>query len=148
MRQGITDTPDSTKIPETTVAEKSQASLVSDQFSPQAAAYVTSAVHADGEDLQALAQIVAGHGKARALDLGCGGGHVSFRVAPHVGQVTAYDLSDSMLGAVAKAADERGLKNIVTRQGPVERLPFEDRALCRAYLAQRGRISDKTRRLT
>jgi ubiquinone/menaquinone biosynthesis C-methylase UbiE len=101
---------------------------VSDQFSPQAASYVTSAVHADGEDLQALAQIVAGHSKARALDLGCGGGHVSFRVAPHVGQVTAYDLSDSMLGAVAKAAGERDLKNIVTRQGSVERLPFEDRS--------------------
>ena len=108
------------------MSEKSHASLVRDQFSPQAAAYVTSAVHAEGEDLEALASLIAGHGKARALDLGCGGGHVSFRVAPHVGQVTAYDLSESMLAAVAKAAGERGLKNIVTRQGSVERLPFDD----------------------
>ena len=108
------------------MTEKSHTSLVADQFGPQAAAYVTSKVHAEGEDLDALAKIVAGQGSARALDLGCGGGHVSFRVAPHVGKVTAYDLSESMLAAVARTASERGLKNVVTRQGAVERLPFED----------------------
>lgn len=108
------------------MTEKSHASLVTGQFGPQAAAYVTSKVHAEGEDLDALAKVVTGHDTARALDLGCGGGHVSFRVAPHVVQVTAYDLSESMLAAVARTASERGLKNVVTRQGAVERLPFED----------------------
>ncbi|MBV8123047.1 MAG: class I SAM-dependent methyltransferase, partial [Paucibacter sp.] len=33
------------------------------------------------------------------LDLGCGGGHVSFAMAPHVGRLTAFDLSDEMLAA-------------------------------------------------
>jgi SAM-dependent methyltransferase len=108
------------------MTDKTHASLVSDQFGPRAAAYVASTVHAEGEDLEALTKVVVGRGEARALDLGCGGGHVSFRVAPHVAQVTAYDLSENMLAAVAKAAADRGLKNVLTRQGAAERLPFAD----------------------
>ena len=34
--------------------------LVASQFSPQAAAYVTSAVHAEGDDLRQLAELVSG----------------------------------------------------------------------------------------
>jgi len=105
---------------------KTHESVVTGQFGPRASAYVTSAVHAQGEDLQALAEIVRGQGAARALDLGCGGGHVSFHVAPHVQEVVAYDLSEEMLAAVRQAAKDRGLSNIMTRQGAVERLPFED----------------------
>lgn len=108
------------------MSEKSHASLVAGQFGPRAAAYVNSAVHSQGEDLEALTQVVAGQTQARVLDLGCGGGHVSFRVAPHVGEVVAYDLSRDMLGAVAKTATERGLKNVGTQQGMVEKLPFAD----------------------
>ena len=108
------------------MSEKSHASLVAGQFGPRAAAYVNSAVHSQGEDLEALTQVVAGQTQARVLDLGCGGGHVSFRVAPHVREVVAYDLSRDMLGAVAKTATERGLKNVGTQQGMVERLPFAD----------------------
>jgi SAM-dependent methyltransferase len=106
------------------MSDKSHASLVAGQFGPRAAAYVASAVHSQGEDLEALTAVVAGHAKARVLDLGCGGGHVSFRVAPHVGEVVAYDLSRDMLGAVAGAAAERGLANVVTQQGMAEKLPF------------------------
>src|SRR5258708_22430679 len=105
---------------------KTHESVVTGQFGPRAAAYVTSAVHAQGEDLQRLGEMVRGHGAARALDLGCGGGHVSFHVAPHVAEVVAYDLSEEMLAAVQSSAAERGLGNIVTRQGAVERLPFEE----------------------
>ena len=108
------------------MTDKTHASLVTDQFGPQAAAYVASTVHAEGEDLEALTKVVAGRSTGCVLDLGCGGGHVSFRVAPDVAQVTAYDLSESMLAAVAKAAAERGLTNLATRQGAVERLPFAD----------------------
>ncbi|HLI11348.1 MAG TPA: methyltransferase domain-containing protein [Alphaproteobacteria bacterium] len=100
--------------------------LVTSQFGPRAAAYVASAVHAQGEDLKQLAAMVAGHSAARLLDLGCGGGHVAFNTAPHVAEVVAYDLSSEMLEAVAHAARQRGLRNIVTRQGAVESLPFPD----------------------
>lgn len=107
-------------------AERSHVALVDDQFGPQAAAYVASVVHAKGADLDALAVRMAGHGPARVLDLGSGGGHVSFTVAPHVAEVVAYDLSPAMLGAVAAEAERRGLANVTTRQGMAEALPFAD----------------------
>jgi SAM-dependent methyltransferase len=100
--------------------------LVARQFGPRAAAYVASAVHAQGEDLNELAALAQTHKFARALDLGCGGGHVSFALAPHTGEVVAYDLSQEMLAAVAAEAKRRGLANLVTRQGTVEALPFAD----------------------
>ncbi|MEP9377309.1 class I SAM-dependent methyltransferase [Aquabacter sp. CN5-332] len=100
--------------------------LVASQFGPQAEAYVTSAVHAKGEDLEDLAKLIAGRGAARVLDLGCGGGHVSFTVAPHVAEVVAYDLSPDMLKAVVKEADGRGLRNIIPVQGVAEDLPFPE----------------------
>lgn len=100
--------------------------VVTEQFGPRAAEYVASAVHAEGEDLQQLAAIVRGRAEAQVLDLGCGGGHVSFTVAPEVAGVTAYDLSSDMLAAVAAEAARRGLTNISTQQGPAERLPFDD----------------------
>jgi SAM-dependent methyltransferase len=100
--------------------------LVDQQFGSRAAAYLTSAPHAQGADLAALAALVTGAGGARVLDLGCGAGHVSFHAAPHVKEVVAYDLSPDMLNVVARAAAERGLTNIATRQGVVERLPFDD----------------------
>lgn len=58
--------------------------------------------------------------------MGCGAGHASFVAAQHVKQVVAYDLSSQMLEVVAKAAKDRGLDNIATRQGYAESLPFED----------------------
>ena len=109
--------------------------LVADQFGPRAAAYLASAVHAAGADLDRLAEMVSGRTEARVLDLGCGGGHVGFRVAPHVREVVAYDLSAEMLAAVAGHAAAQGLGNLRTRQGPAEQLPFAaaefDVVLCR-----------------
>jgi len=100
--------------------------LVTGQFGPQAQAYVSSAVHSAGPDLDRLDAIAAAHAGGRALDLGCGGGHVAYRLARHMAAVTAYDLSDEMLAAVARTAGERGLSNLTTRQGRAERLPFAD----------------------
>jgi SAM-dependent methyltransferase len=100
--------------------------LVAAQFGPRAAAYLASAVHAEGADLDRLAEIVRGRSAARVLDLGCGGGHVSFRVAPYVREVVAYDLSPDMLQGVANVCRERSLDNVTTQQGAAEDLPFED----------------------
>jgi SAM-dependent methyltransferase len=100
--------------------------LVTNQFGPQAAAYVASAVHSGGEDLAAMQAEVEARKPAAVLDLGCGGGHVSFNAAPFAGAVTAYDLSTDMLAAVAAEAAKRGLANIATQQGSAERLPFAD----------------------
>jgi SAM-dependent methyltransferase len=55
--------------------------------------------------------------------MGCGGGHVAFRLAGRVGKVVAYDLSAAMLETVAAEAARRGLDNIVTKRGAAEALP-------------------------
>ncbi len=106
--------------------QKDQESLVTSQFGPRAAAYVASPVHAQGEDLHYLVEVVRGRKEAHVLDLGCGGGHVSFHVAPEVADVVAYDLSAGMLAAVSAEARRRGFANIACRQGPAEILPFAD----------------------
>lgn len=98
--------------------------VVNAQFGARAASYLSSAVHAVGFDLDALAAIVRGHPEARVLDVGCGAGHVSFAVAPHVREIIACDLSPEMLAVVAAAAAERGLANVATREGVAESLPF------------------------
>jgi SAM-dependent methyltransferase len=108
------------------MSDKTHETLVDTQFGARANAYLTSAVHAQGEDLKALAALVAGQSQARVLDLGCGGGHVAFNVAPLVREVVAYDLSSEMLSVVASTATERGLRNLTTRQGVAETLPFAD----------------------
>jgi ubiquinone/menaquinone biosynthesis C-methylase UbiE len=102
------------------------ATLVTKQFGARADAYVESLVHAQGADLDQLAALLKDQDAARALDLGCGGGHVSFRAAPLVREVVAYDLSADMLAAVMRTAAERGLSNITTQQGRTEALPFAD----------------------
>ncbi|WP_343741048.1 class I SAM-dependent methyltransferase [Herbaspirillum huttiense] len=105
---------------------RSHQQVVTEQFGSTAAAYLTSSVHAQGADLQELAQIAASIPGARVLDLGCGGGHASFAVAPVVEKVIAYDLSEEMLNVVASAAVERGLGNLAVRQGSADRLDFPD----------------------
>ncbi|UCJ14722.1 methyltransferase domain-containing protein [Pseudomonas sp. MM211] len=100
--------------------------VVQRQFGEQANAYLNSAVHAQGSEFALLQAEVAGRSDARVLDLGCGAGHVSFQVAPLVGEVVAYDLSAQMLAVVDKAAAERGLNNLRTVHGAAESLPFTD----------------------
>ena len=81
---------------------------VVDQFGAQASAYVTSAVHAAGADLDRIGARVRARPGLRVLDLGCGGGHVAFTAAAAGAAVTAYDLSAEMLAAVAAEASRRG----------------------------------------
>ena len=105
------------------------------QYGPRAADYVSSAVHSSGADLDQIEALVIGHPGATALDLGCGGGHVSYRAAPHVAHVVACDVTPAMLAEVQKTAAERGLGNISVKQTPAETLPFDaeafDFVLCR-----------------
>lgn len=100
--------------------------LVERQFGVQADAYVQSSVHAAGKDLDMLEAIVRRAVPHQALDLGAGGGHVSYRLAPHVAAVTASDLSQDMLDAIGRTASQRNITNLQTRLAPAERLSFED----------------------
>ncbi len=105
---------------------KHHESVVEAQFGPRARAYVESAVHAQGPDLEALSALAAERKPRHALDLGCGGGHVSYALAPHATGITAADLSADMLAAVAAKAREKGFANITTVETAAERLPFAD----------------------
>ena len=109
-----------------TAPQRSHEAHVADRFGAQAAAYVSSAVHAAGADLDRIALRLRALRPARALDLGCGGGHVAFAIAPESGLVTALDLSPDMLAAVTAEAARRGLANIATEAGSAEALPFPD----------------------
>lgn len=105
---------------------RSHNQVISEQFGSTAASYLTSAVHAQGADLQDLAAYAAAYPQARVLDLGCGGGHASFAVAPHAARVIAYDLSSQMLEVVRAAAVDRKLPNIEVQQGSADSLPYAD----------------------
>ena len=105
---------------------KAHDAVVTGQFGPRADAYVESAVHARGEDLAALETAISRTRPGRALDLGCGGGHVAYLMARHAGRVAAVDLSAEMLAAVTETARSKGLSNIETHRASVERLPFAD----------------------
>jgi SAM-dependent methyltransferase len=95
------------------------------QFGPRAQAYVESAVHARGPDLEAVGELLQAHAPQRGLDIGSGGGHLAYLMARHARSVIATDLSSEMLAAVAVTARDRGLSNIETVTAPAERLPFE-----------------------
>lgn len=99
---------------------------VQDSFGPRANAYVESSVHSQGEDLNQLGKIAQDVRPQNAIDLGAGGGHVSYTIAPHAGAVTAVDLSASMLAAVRQTATSKGLSNVKTTEASVEHLPFAD----------------------
>lgn len=100
--------------------------LVDGQFGSQAQAYLHSAVHAQGTDLERLTDWLAAMPAARVLDMGCGAGHASYAAASVVNAVVAYDLSDRMLAVVNASAQARAYGNITTCQGVAEHLPFED----------------------
>ena len=104
----------------------SQNSFTASHYGPRAQDYVTSKDHSAGEDLDQIETALRGAGVARVLDLGCGGGHVSYRAAPHVGAVVACDVTQDMLDTVAREAKARGLNNIAVQKAAAEDLPFDD----------------------
>lgn len=105
---------------------KSQQEFAAAHYGPRAADYVTSAVHAAGPDLDRMEALLRGRGAGTVLDLGCGGGHVSYRAAPHVGRVVAVDVTAGMLEQVRAQAAARGVGNIETCEAAAENLPFAD----------------------
>jgi SAM-dependent methyltransferase len=102
-----------------------QRTLAGKQFGETAEAYLASAVHAEGADLERLSRLAQTARPARVLDLGSGAGHVSYALARGgAGEIVAYDLAPEMLAVVATEARHRGHRNIVTQLGAAEALPF------------------------
>ena len=99
---------------------------VREQFGKTAAAYVSSATHASGEDLERLIAVAAPRSTERALDLGCGVGHTLRRIAPLVSFAVGADATLEMMQAgrasVVTAA------NTAFAQSDASALPFADAA--------------------
>ena len=112
-----------------------QHAYVAEHYGPRASDYVSSAVHSGGPDLDRIAAVLREARPGRVLDLGCGGGHVSYAAAPFAGEVVACDLTPGMLDEVGRTARERGFANVSTQQAAAEHLPFADASfdavLCR-----------------
>jgi len=101
-------------------------SFAATHYAPRAQDYLGSEVHRQGPDLDQLEQLLDGYAHARLLDLGCGGGHVSYRASPRVASVVACDVTPSMLDTVMRTAADRHLANIAVEQATAERMPFAD----------------------
>lgn len=96
------------------------------QYQDKSQAYLHSHVHAQGVEFQKMQQLIQSHQFQKVLDLGCGGGHVTYQVAALVDEVVAYDLTPSMVELVSIQAKQRGFENVVAQQGAAEQLPFVD----------------------
>lgn len=62
----------------------------------------------------------------RVLDVACGPGTLSLKLAPLVREVVGVDLTDELLSIARRKAAEAGLSNVTFSPGDVDGLPFPD----------------------
>lgn len=123
-RTGDDDMPDENTRTEATKQAIKQ--RVRENFGRTAEAYVASAHHAHGADLQLLLEWAAPRPNDRALDVSTGGGHTALALAPHVARVTASDLTPRMLAAARRHLTSQGVTNADFVIADAEQLPFLD----------------------
>lgn len=101
---------------------------VQKQFSQSATKYVSSKIHAKGEDLDQLVQLANLQGEEFVLDIATGGGHVANALAPFSKKVVAFDITSEILQAAEAFIVSNGMTNVEFVQGDAEALPFPDEA--------------------
>ena len=102
---------------------ESHARQVQAQFGAVAAAYVTSPGHAAGDDLDRLVAWGRALRPRRVLDVATGAGHTARAFAEIGARVTAFDLTEPMLGAARGFLASRSMHAGFVA-GDVEALPF------------------------
>lgn len=105
---------------------ESQQARVQAQFGPSAAAYVASAGHAAGPDLEWLLAWGRKRGAARVLDIATGGGHTALAFSRFTASVVAMDVTLPMLEAARQFATRESAPGVRFVGGDVEALPFRD----------------------
>jgi ubiquinone/menaquinone biosynthesis C-methylase UbiE len=108
------------------MAESGHNRRVRAQFAPAAEAYVVSAGHATGSDLQRLVEVARPSRQDRALDVATGGGHTALALAPSVASVLATDLVPEMLRAAARLIRGEGGSNVAFAVADAQALPLAD----------------------
>lgn len=101
-------------------------SLARERFSRFAAAYVSSANHASGPDLEHLLVMAQPEPHWRVLDVATGGGHTALTFAPFVAGVVASDLAPAMLAQAEAHIRAQGVNNVTFREAAADDLPFDD----------------------
>lgn len=105
---------------------ESQRARVQAQFGPSAVAYVTSAGHAGGPDLEQLLAWGRKRAAARVLDIATGAGHTALAFARFTPSVVAVDLTLPMLQAARDFAAREGAGAVRFLAADVEALPFRE----------------------
>jgi ubiquinone/menaquinone biosynthesis C-methylase UbiE len=101
-----------------------QKSRVQAQFGGSAEAYVQSAGHAGGADLDTIVAWGRAVRPDTVLDVATGGGHTALAFAAFAPRVVATDLTPPMLEAARRHARSRGAGRIGYLAADVEALPF------------------------
>jgi len=107
---------------------RSQKTEVQARFGATAEAYVRSAGHAGGPDLERLVAWGRSTGASRLLDIATGGGHTALAFSAFTPTVVATDLTEPMLLAARAFASGQGMTTIRFLGADVEALPFRDAA--------------------
>ncbi|MEX1020400.1 MAG: class I SAM-dependent methyltransferase [Litorilinea sp.] len=105
------------------------------QYTIHGEKYATSQPHAEGYSLARAVELVQPQAHWRALDIATGAGHFALAFAPHIGHITATDLTPKMLKVAADLAHTRAVTNISFQEADAQNLPFApasfDLVLCR-----------------
>ena len=96
------------------------------QFGSLSEAYLASAVHAQGEDLVQLVELLDPRPSDAVLDLGCGVGHTLRKVAPKVRLAVGADATPGMLEGARALMSRENLTNVTLVVTAAESLPFLD----------------------
>ncbi|MCT8139186.1 class I SAM-dependent methyltransferase [Anaerobacillus sp. CMMVII] len=91
-------------------------------FGQNAEKYVSSEIHAKGDDLPLLVEWLHPQSEWVVLDIATGGGHVTKTLAPYVSTVFSTDLTEKMLANTARHLNKH--KNIWYVIADAEALPF------------------------
>jgi SAM-dependent methyltransferase len=101
---------------------------VQKQFGRTAAAYVESASHSRGEDLDRIVELATEHGGEGVVDVGTGVGHTLRRVAPGFRRAVGVDATREMLAAGRSVLAGAGVTNALLVQANATGLPIASRS--------------------
>jgi ubiquinone/menaquinone biosynthesis C-methylase UbiE len=94
------------------------------QFGRVAEAYVESANHAQGADLDRIVELASAPGGANVVDVGTGVGHTLRRVAPMFRKAVGIDATREMLAAGRGVLERAGVANASLVQADANALPI------------------------